>query len=177
MSDGDARDTAPLSLVHKNVSADNAIRVLLSPYNLPPLFAGAAVSRADVLSAAGVFTRAMHSPLDTSHCDGCWLDVCTDARGFIVAKGCDADEVTLFSVCAHCNMSPVVVTPCTAALQASPAWVANHYRWIVWKLGCEERNFPAVFAPGSRLNWTEVTSQLLRRYGKEVQVGPASRSA
>jgi hypothetical protein len=76
LSDGDARDTAPLSLVHKNVSADNAIRVLLSPYNLPPLFAGAAVSRADVLSAAGVFTRAMHCRrihLPTRHVTLRWL--------------------------------------------------------------------------------------------------------
>ena len=28
----------------------------------------------------------------------------------------------------------------------SEAWVANHYRWVVWKLACYERRCPAQLA-------------------------------
>ena len=54
--------------------------------------------------------------------------------------------------------------------QASPAWVWNHYRWIVWKLAAEERVAPKVFPTASRLNWSTVLHQLLYRYEREFNV-------
>ena len=49
---------------------------------------------------------------------------------------------------------------------ASQAWVANHFRWIVWKLGCMERAYPAVCC-GNTLTSHGVMRQLLHRYFRE----------
>eukprot|EP00794_Sanderia_malayensis_P007105 gene7105-7908_t len=46
-------------------------------------------------------------------------------------------------------------------------WVANHYRWIVWKLASMERSYPGVFA-GRCLTPNEVMYQLKYRYDKEI---------
>ena len=56
------------------------------------------------------------------------------------------------------------------AAQANPPWVWNHYRWIVWKRGCQERQFPSAFPPSSRLSWTAVVHQLLYRFEREFNV-------
>jgi len=53
-------------------------------------------------------------------------------------------------------------------------WVANHYRWIVWKLASMERAFPDRFAK-SKLTPDAVLSQLLYRYEREIN--QAKRSA
>lgn len=52
------------------------------------------------------------------------------------------------------------------AKYASKAWVANHFRWIVWKLGSMERAFPHAFA-GKALTSVQVLRQLQLRYQRE----------
>ena len=44
----------------------------------------------------------------------------------------------------------------------SEAWVANHYRWIVWKLACYERRLPQQLA-GCMLTLPVVLDQLKYR--------------
>ncbi len=44
----------------------------------------------------------------------------------------------------------------------SEAWVANHYRWIVWKLACYERRLPQQLA-GRMLTLAVVLDQLKYR--------------
>ena len=44
----------------------------------------------------------------------------------------------------------------------SEAWVANHYRWIVWKLACYERRLPQQLS-GRMLNVPVVLDQLKYR--------------
>ncbi len=73
-----------------------------------------------------------------------------EARAALVARGADADEV-------------------------SPAWILNHYRWVVWKLAAEERRLPRLYPPGSRLAWPVVVNQLLYRYEREWNVRLRSR--
>ncbi len=46
---------------------------------------------------------------------------------------------------------------------ASVAWVTNHFRWVVWKLACYERQFPAHLA-GRMLTPSLVLDQLKYRY-------------
>ena len=45
---------------------------------------------------------------------------------------------------------------------ATSAWVANHYRWVVWKLACAERGDPARLA-GRLLTVPVVLDQLKYR--------------
>ncbi|XP_073976052.1 uncharacterized protein [Rhodnius prolixus] len=46
-------------------------------------------------------------------------------------------------------------------------WVANHYRWIVWKLASMEKSFPDIFG-GRCLNPDNVLQQLKYRYDREI---------
>ncbi|VVB12843.1 unnamed protein product [Arabis nemorensis] len=52
-------------------------------------------------------------------------------------------------------------------------WVTNHYRWIVWKLACYEKYYPA---KGRRnfLTVTNVFEELKYRYEREVNHGHCS---
>ncbi|GFP92770.1 protein breast cancer susceptibility 2 homolog b [Phtheirospermum japonicum] len=52
-------------------------------------------------------------------------------------------------------------------------WVANHYKWIVWKLASYERCYPAKFA-GNLLTVTNVVEELRYRYEREVNHGHRS---
>ncbi|KAF7825024.1 protein BREAST CANCER SUSCEPTIBILITY 2-like protein B-like isoform X1 [Senna tora] len=56
---------------------------------------------------------------------------------------------------------------------ASKEWVTNHYKWIVWKLACYERCFPA---RSSRkfLTMSNVLEELKYRYEREVNHGHRS---
>ncbi|KAJ0653655.1 putative breast cancer type 2 susceptibility protein [Helianthus annuus] len=56
----------------------------------------------------------------------------------------------------------------------SKEWVANHYRWIVWKLACYERCYSAKFY-GKLLTASNVLEELKYRYEREVN--NAHRSA
>jgi hypothetical protein len=47
-------------------------------------------------------------------------------------------------------------------------WIANHYRWVVWKLASMERRFP-LFLANEYLTLGHVTDQLKKRYLKEIQ--------
>ncbi|KAL3654879.1 hypothetical protein CASFOL_000665 [Castilleja foliolosa] len=52
-------------------------------------------------------------------------------------------------------------------------WVANHYKWIVWKLASYERCYPAKFA-GKLLTVSNVVEELRYRYEREVNHGHRS---
>eukprot|EP01138_Halocafeteria_seosinensis_P013388 gb/GECG01013674.1/.p1 GENE.gb/GECG01013674.1/~~gb/GECG01013674.1/.p1 ORF type:complete len:1741 (+),score=221.59 gb/GECG01013674.1/:1-5223(+) len=52
----------------------------------------------------------------------------------------------------------------------TPSWVANHYRWVVWKLACYERMSLRRFTP-CRLTWKNVIQQLQKRYRIEYSEG------
>ncbi|XP_042510646.1 protein BREAST CANCER SUSCEPTIBILITY 2 homolog B-like isoform X2 [Macadamia integrifolia] len=58
-------------------------------------------------------------------------------------------------------------------LNASKEWVANHYKWIVWKLACYERGYPAE-ASGRYLTVSNVIEELKYRYEREVNHGHRS---
>ncbi|KAK1441178.1 hypothetical protein QVD17_07018 [Tagetes erecta] len=55
----------------------------------------------------------------------------------------------------------------------SKEWIANHYRWIVWKLACYERCYPAKFF-GKLLTASNVLEELKYRYEREVNNGHRS---
>ncbi|KAL6520885.1 hypothetical protein OROGR_017454 [Orobanche gracilis] len=52
-------------------------------------------------------------------------------------------------------------------------WMANHYKWIVWKLASYERCYPAKFA-GKLLTVSNVLEELRYRYEREVNHGHRS---
>ncbi|XP_072958786.1 protein BREAST CANCER SUSCEPTIBILITY 2 homolog B-like isoform X2 [Typha angustifolia] len=52
-------------------------------------------------------------------------------------------------------------------------WVENHYKWIVWKLACLERSYPAK-ASGKYLTISTVLEELKYRYEREVNYGHRS---
>ncbi|RHN55782.1 putative breast cancer type 2 susceptibility protein [Medicago truncatula] len=56
---------------------------------------------------------------------------------------------------------------------ASKEWVLNHYKWIVWKLACYERYYPARCA-GKFLTVSNVLEELKYRYEREVNHGHRS---
>nr|CAD1839858.1 unnamed protein product [Ananas comosus var. bracteatus] len=56
---------------------------------------------------------------------------------------------------------------------ATKEWVANHYKYIVWKLACLERCYPAV-AGGKYLTVSNVLEELKYRYEREVNYGHRS---
>ncbi|CAI0424118.1 unnamed protein product [Linum tenue] len=56
---------------------------------------------------------------------------------------------------------------------ASEEWVTNHYKWIVWKLGCYDRYRP-VKAAAKFLTITNVLEELKYRYEREVNHGHRS---
>ncbi|XP_022159315.1 protein BREAST CANCER SUSCEPTIBILITY 2 homolog B-like isoform X2 [Momordica charantia] len=61
-----------------------------------------------------------------------------------------------------------------ASLQhASELWVPNHYKWIVWKLACYERQNP-VKSNGKFLTVSNVLEELKYRYEREVNQGHRS---
>ncbi|XP_010519117.1 PREDICTED: protein BREAST CANCER SUSCEPTIBILITY 2 homolog B-like isoform X2 [Tarenaya hassleriana] len=61
-----------------------------------------------------------------------------------------------------------------ASLQhASREWVSNHYRWVVWKLACYEKYYPAKCA-GNFLTIPNVLEELKYRYEKEINHGKCS---
>ncbi|KAJ4971883.1 hypothetical protein NE237_004982 [Protea cynaroides] len=60
-----------------------------------------------------------------------------------------------------------------STLSASKEWVANHYKWIVWKLACYERGYPAE-ASGRYLTVSNVIEELKYRYEREVNHGHRS---
>ncbi|KAM5558573.1 protein BREAST CANCER SUSCEPTIBILITY 2 [Rosa sericea] len=55
----------------------------------------------------------------------------------------------------------------------SREWVINHYKWIVWKLACYERCYPAK-ALGKFLTLPNVLEELKYRYEREVNHGHRS---
>ncbi|PPS06622.1 hypothetical protein GOBAR_AA14016 [Gossypium barbadense] len=55
----------------------------------------------------------------------------------------------------------------------SKEWVANHYKWIVWKLACYERCYPSKCA-GKFLTVSNVLEELKYRYEREVNHGQRS---
>ena len=66
----------------------------------------------------------------------------------------------------------LIVAGATAST-ISREWVANHYRWIVWKLASLERSFPQKF--GQKLCRPDsVLNQLRYRYEREVNLGERS---
>ncbi|XP_008776286.1 protein BREAST CANCER SUSCEPTIBILITY 2 homolog B-like [Phoenix dactylifera] len=58
-------------------------------------------------------------------------------------------------------------------LSATKEWVANHYKWIVWKLASLERCYP-VQASGKYLTVSNVLEELKYRYEREVNYGHRS---
>ncbi|TKY47857.1 BREAST CANCER SUSCEPTIBILITY B [Spatholobus suberectus] len=56
---------------------------------------------------------------------------------------------------------------------ATKEWVVNHYKWIVWKLACYERYYPASSA-GKFLTVSNVLEELKYRYEREVNHGQRS---
>lgn len=67
-----------------------------------------------------------------------------------------------------------MLTQSGAAMQyISKEWIANHYKWIVWKLGCYERYCPAKFAV-ELLTVPNVLEELKYRYEREVNYGHRS---
>ncbi|RDX88899.1 Protein BREAST CANCER SUSCEPTIBILITY 2-like B, partial [Mucuna pruriens] len=56
---------------------------------------------------------------------------------------------------------------------ATKEWVVNHYKWIVWKLACYERYYPASSA-GKFLTIPNVLEELKYRYEREVNHGHRS---
>ncbi|XP_058000163.1 protein BREAST CANCER SUSCEPTIBILITY 2 homolog B isoform X2 [Hevea brasiliensis] len=56
---------------------------------------------------------------------------------------------------------------------ASKEWIANHYKWIVWKLACYERCYP-LKAATRFLTVTNVLEELKYRYEREVNHGHRS---
>lgn len=56
---------------------------------------------------------------------------------------------------------------------ASKEWVANHYKWIVWKLACYERCYPAK-SLGKLCTIFNVLEELKYRYEREVNQGHRS---
>ena len=55
----------------------------------------------------------------------------------------------------------------------TPSWIANHYRWIIWKLAAMERQFPS-FSSGNWLAVKTVLRQLHFRYQREFEEGRRS---
>ena len=55
-----------------------------------------------------------------------------------------------------------------AASNLNDMWIANHYRWIVWKLASMERRFPVPLAK-KYLTYDHVLHQLRHRFQKEIQ--------
>ncbi|XVF08337.1 hypothetical protein REPUB_Repub06bG0218000 [Reevesia pubescens] len=55
----------------------------------------------------------------------------------------------------------------------SKEWVANHYKWIVWKLVCYERRYPSKCA-GKILSISNILEELKYRYEREVNHGHRS---
>lgn len=55
----------------------------------------------------------------------------------------------------------------------SKEWVANHYKWIVWKLASYERCYPVKFS-GKLLTTSNVLEELKYRYEREVNHGHRS---
>ena len=62
----------------------------------------------------------------------------------------------------------LVAAGCNPKL-CSTSWVANHFRWIVWKLACMERAYPSLLA-GKCLTTDRVMAQLRHRYQREHKV-------
>jgi breast cancer 2 susceptibility protein len=60
----------------------------------------------------------------------------------------------------------MLVAAGASPLLATEGWVANHFRWVVWKLACYERAFPAAMPP--TLTPDRVMAQLRYRYEREV---------
>ncbi|PON42490.1 Breast cancer type 2 susceptibility protein [Parasponia andersonii] len=56
---------------------------------------------------------------------------------------------------------------------ASKEWVKNHYKWIIWKLGCYERCYPTK-SSGKILTISNVLEELKYRYEREVNHGHRS---
>ncbi|KAL3900183.1 MAG: hypothetical protein SGPRY_012507 [Prymnesium sp.] len=52
---------------------------------------------------------------------------------------------------------------------ATERWVLNHYRWIVWKLACQQRCFPRLLGQ-SGFTPLAVGRQLLHRYEREFNL-------
>jgi hypothetical protein len=55
-----------------------------------------------------------------------------------------------------------------AATNLNDMWIANHYRWIVWKLAAMERRFPTALAH-QYLTYDHVVHQLRKRFQKEIE--------
>ncbi|KAK9154038.1 hypothetical protein Sjap_001518 [Stephania japonica] len=59
------------------------------------------------------------------------------------------------------------------ASNISKEWVTNHFKWIVWKLACYERGYPAK-ATGKVFTIANVFEELKYRYEREVNHGHRS---
>ncbi|XP_047331434.1 protein BREAST CANCER SUSCEPTIBILITY 2 homolog B-like [Impatiens glandulifera] len=60
-----------------------------------------------------------------------------------------------------------------SAHHASKEWVANHYKWIVWKLACYERCYASKFS-GNLLTVSNVLAEIKYRYDREANHGHRS---
>mmetsp|Transcript_5932 Transcript_5932/g.14051 ORF Transcript_5932/g.14051 Transcript_5932/m.14051 type:complete len:1134 (-) Transcript_5932:1638-5039(-) len=84
-------------------------------------------------------------------CEDFGVGSIADIREALVSDGCKLDSLT-------------------------EPWIANHKRWIVWKLASYERSFPRHLG-GFNLTYKTLISQLKRRYERELRDGlrPATR--
>ncbi|WOL16309.1 hypothetical protein Cni_G25096 [Canna indica] len=60
-----------------------------------------------------------------------------------------------------------------SSCNATKEWVANHYRWIVWKFACYERCYPTILR-SKLLTVSNVVEELKYRYEREVNHGHRS---
>ncbi|GAB4834031.1 hypothetical protein Ancab_032285 [Ancistrocladus abbreviatus] len=81
---------------------------------------------------------------------------------FLVNKLRISETMKVFAICVQQN-----------GLNAVVEWVANHYKWIVWKLACYERCYSTKF-PGRILTVSNVIEELKYRYEREVNHGHRS---
>ncbi|XP_059668072.1 protein BREAST CANCER SUSCEPTIBILITY 2 homolog B-like [Cornus florida] len=83
---------------------------------------------------------------------------------------CDGYGLASIGAEAFCNM----LAESGASMQyVSKDWVANHYKWIVWKLACYERCYPTK-SSGKLLTVSNVLEELKYRYEREVNYGHRS---
>lgn len=83
---------------------------------------------------------------------------------------CDESGRDCIGVEAFCQL----LAQSGASMQCvSKEWVANHYKWVVWKLACYERGYPSK-CTGKFLSVANVLEELKYRYEREVNHGHRS---
>ncbi|KAJ6798764.1 protein BREAST CANCER SUSCEPTIBILITY 2-like protein B-like [Iris pallida] len=87
-----------------------------------------------------------------------------------IYRFCDSSGLSVIGPEAFQNM---LLQSGATSSSATKEWVANHYKWIVWKLACFERCYPAI-ACGKLLTASNVLEELKYRYEREVNYGHRS---